>query len=156
MSKSPRLAELWPAIQTRLDTPDAKKIMVVGRTFRVTEDFASFRGQEGTAWGMQVVKGIRTLWPDREVSDVYRPLYFQVASYYNAPAGYDPSDPLEKLQDIAYQQLHGWVPPKETFKRVLVSFRIVRERPPQNMPDWDEDRMLWMLSSDYHTEVAGK
>jgi hypothetical protein len=156
MSKSPRLAELWPALQARIDTPDVLKILKGGRTFRVTEDFADFRGTEGAVWGLQVLKPITTLWPDREISDEFRSVAFQVASYMNAPPGYDVTEPVEKLQHLVYEQLQDWIPPSNQFKRVLVSFKITRQRPPQTMLDWDEDRSLWMLSSDYMTEAAGK
>jgi hypothetical protein len=154
MSKSPRLAELWPAIQARIDTPDTLKILNGGRTFRAMENFAAFRGPEGAPWGLQVVKPVTTLWPVQEISDEFRSVAFQVASYMSAPPGYDVSEPLEKLQVIVYDQLQDWTPSQ--FKRLLVSFKITRQRPPQTMPDWDEDRSLWMLSSDYITEAAGK
>jgi hypothetical protein len=153
---SPRLKELWPAIQARIDTPDALKIMKVGRTFRVTENFADFRGPEGTIWGLQVLKPITTLWPTVEISDEFRPVAFHIASYMNSVGGADVTDPLEKLQDIVYQQLHQWTPPANMFQRVLMSFMITRQRPPQTMPEWDADRNLWMLSSDYKTEAAPK
>jgi hypothetical protein len=153
---SPRLAELWPAIQARIDTPEAIQIMNGGRTFRATENFAAFRGPEGSPWGMQVVKPTATLWPVQEVSDFFRPVGFQVATYMNAPVGYVIEEPIEKLQDIVYKQLHEWTPAANTFKRVLVSFKITRQRPPQAMPEWDADRGLWMLSSDFRTEAASR
>jgi hypothetical protein len=59
---------------------------------------------------------------------------------------------LERLQQIAAEQLVGWAPTPSS--GVLVRRRVWRERPPQPMPEWDEDRNLWWLSSEYRCEAT--
>jgi hypothetical protein len=148
---SPRLYEFWKALQARLDTAAVLETLNTGRTFVVGIDkFDDFRGPEGKPWGYQVVQPISSLWPTAEISDFYRPVSFNVKSLMTDFGGRVQA--LEKLQDIVYTQLHEWTPPK--YSRVLVNFKLYRQRPPQVLPEWDEDIDLWWLSSQFGTEAA--
>lgn len=151
-----RLAEIWDAIRDQLATDDSTTVLNGGRVYLNTEDFAEPPGPEGGAWGRQVIIPSTTLWPVAEVSDLYRPVNFTVRSEMNSihDPGYNAAYPLEKLQDITYTQLYHWWPGPTTYTRVVVTLWFYRQRPAQSQPQWDADRSLWWMSSEYRFEAA--
>lgn len=160
-----RLGQFWVDMQARLSTPETLGILRDGRpasavpnarVYRATEDFSEDAGPSTARWGRQVIIPAETLWPGAEVDSWYRGAGWLVRSEMNdfTGAGYDPTIPLERLQQIAYEQLNGWAPTPGPTTDYMVTRPIWRQRPPQPMPEWDGDRELWWMSSEFRGELT--
>ncbi len=150
---SARLDRFWKAVQVRLTTAETTTLLAGGRVYIGTEDFSRPAGDLTAAWGRQVIVPTATLWPGAEMDPSWRGAGWLVRSEINhfAGVGYDPGIPLERLQQIAFEQLAGWIP---TATGLIARLAVYRQRAPQGMPELDVDRDVWWMSSEYRCEVS--
>ena len=159
--RSVKLGPFFEAVRGRAETTEAKNIMSApskgtpGKVYLGWEDYGTPEGDSQEPWGREIIKPGETMWPSREIDSAYRGVNFLVVTEMNAflGQGYNPADDLERLQQIAYEQLQDYAPDLSAFD-LLVRRAIYRERGPQAMPEYDQDRELWWLSSEFRTEVT--
>lgn len=153
------LAAFWAAVAARLSTPEALRILGGGRVYRATEEEVGTPVAGSTVpWGRLVLVPTQTMWPEEEIASAYRRVGFLVRAEMNdfrpaPPATYDVARPLERLQQIAFEQLAGWLPAPATVGVVLRQ-ALYRGRAPQGMPEWDGDREMWWISSEWRCEAS--
>lgn len=150
-----RGAGLWTAMAARLTTPEVLRILNGGRVYRASEDYSREERTDGQPWGRDVLVPVETLWPGRDVEPGWRGLNWLVRSEMRgvAASGYDVLVALERLQQSAYEQLQDWAPTAAEVGAQLVR-PIWRERGWQGMPEWDAERRLWWLSSEFRAELT--
>lgn len=154
-------APFWQDVKARLSTAEALRILQndrpdlhpLGRVYLAHEDYSRPVGATGARWGRLEVVPTTTLWPAAETEPGYRGLGWLVRSVANVEAGSDPGTMLNRLQTIAWEQLNGWAP-KNQPKGYMAVRPIWRQRGPQPMPEWDPDRKLWWLSSEFRAEIT--
>lgn len=151
----------WMDLQTRLTTPETLEILQdgrpdlhpLGRVYRGTEDYSKAVGDANRKWGRQVIVPTATLWPSTETEPGWRGVGWLVRSEMNAPPGTNPGLGLGRLQQIAFGVSVGWAP-KNAARGYMTVRPVWRERGPQSMPEWDVERELWWLSSEYRVEIT--
>jgi hypothetical protein len=151
---SVRLRPLWVLMKARLATPLTLDVLGGGKVYLAYEDYGSPEGPLTRAWGRQIILPGETLWPGAEVDPGFRGVNWLIRSEMHKPSAgtYDVALALEQLQQIAYDQLQGWAP--SPADGLLVRLRIWRARGPQAMPELDEARGMWWLSSEFRCEAT--
>lgn len=150
---SVRLAPFWRQVQARLSTSAMLAELTGGRVYRASEDYAAPEAPRAP-WGRLVLVPVTTLWPTGELDSAVRGINWLVRAELMPPSApaYDPALVLEKVQQLTSEQLQGWLPPPQD--GVLVRLAVYRARPPQPMPEWEPERALWWLSSEFRCEVS--
>jgi hypothetical protein len=148
------LSLFWKAMVTRLSTAAALRLFNGGKVYRGTDDYSKEeRTGDSQPWGREVILPIETLWP-AVVTDPDRSGWgWLVRSEMKVPDGvtYDAAATLARLQQIVWDMLIGWTPtPAEV--GVVLRGPIWPQRPPQRMPEWDDGRRLWWVSSEWRAE----
>ncbi len=149
---SPRLDRFWKAVQVQLTTTETTTLLAGGRVYRDSEDFSRPDGELNAAWGRQVIVQSETMWPSRVIDPSWRGVGWLVRSEMNhfAGVGYDPSTPINRLQQIAFEQMTGWMP---SVVGLVARIAVYEERPPGALK-LDVDRDVWWMSSEYRCEVS--
>ena len=147
------LSTFWKALVIRLSTAATLRLLNGGKVYRGTDDYSREERQDAQPWGREVVLPIETLWPAVLTDSDRRGFGWLVRSEMRVPTGmdYDASATLARLQQYAWDQLVGWTPsPAEV--GVVLRGPIWPQRPPQLLPEWDADRRLWWVSSEWRAE----
>jgi len=147
------LSVFWKAMQVRLATPSTLRLLNGGRIYRGTEDYSREERTDSAPWGREVILPTDTLWPPVVTDSDRRGFGWLVRSEMRVPTGvdYDAAATLARLQQNVWAGLMGWSPtPAEV--GVVLRTPIWPQRPPQLMPEWDTDRRLWWVSSEWRAE----
>lgn len=151
---SAELGPLWELLRTRLNaSTETMQILHGGKNYLVWEDWSAPEADPGTHWGRQIIKPAETLWPSVETDSAYRGAsWLLVSEMWWWRNGYNPLLSLERLQQIAYSLWSRYTP--GAAGGTLVRMPIWRHRAPHPTPQWDEDRRIWWISSEWRTEVT--
>lgn len=151
---SARVGPLWDLLRARLNgSAETMQILSGGKNYLVWEDWSKPEGSLEKFWGRQVLKPSETLWPAVEVDPSYRGVgWLLVSEVWWYREGWNPLISLERLQQLAYSLWMGYSPP--VTDGMLVRLPIWRHRAPHPTPQWDEDRRMWWISSEWRTEVT--
>lgn len=148
------LARFWAALVARLTTAQTTKLLNGGKVYRGTDDYSADERKDTQPWGRQVILPIETLWPAVLTEPDRRGFAWRVRSEMRAPVPlgtYDVSGTLGLLQQIAWDQQNGWLP--SSAESGVVLWRPVwPQQPPQGMPEYDSERRMWWVSSEWRAE----
>lgn len=148
----PRLAELWAAAKTRLDTATMQSIIGAAGRVQLSWDTLASLAPATEPWGRVVVIPVSGGGGVIE-SGVVRRVHFVVRcdrNEYRAP-NYDPLVSLEAAQSEVRTRLDDWVPTASSKYALVV--RVYRKRPAQALPLWDAGERFWFTASTYAVEV---
>lgn len=153
--RSLRLATFWNTLKSRLSTQEILNILNGGKVYKATDDFSHDEREDNQPWGRLVIVPATTLWPTSDVSAGYRGFNFLIRAEMRVPnsTANDPLQPLEGLQSRVYELLEGWMP---TPAQVGVVLRqaVTRYGPTEPMPDWDDERDMWLVRSEWRCEAS--
>ncbi len=153
-----RLSELWAAVKARL-AGDATLTQVLGganRVYLAAEVPLEAPTNGGQLLMRLVLTPVLSVLPDGEydAEDRKKRVRFLVRTEHSQwqAQGYQVNVALEAAQARAYKLLDQWAPPPGAYARTLIPLACTR--PAQAMPMWDNQRLLWVLTSEWAVEVV--
>lgn len=153
--RNTRLRLFWVTLESRLSTTEILNILNGGEVYRATDDFSQDERTDAQPWGRLIIIPSTTLWPSSDVSGGYRDFNFSIRAEMRVPdpTHNDPLQPLEGLQSRVFELLEGWLP---TPAQVGVVLRqaVTRYSPTEAMPDWDAERSMWLLTSEWRCRAS--
>lgn len=153
-----RIADLWPLLKARLDTPHMAAILGGRRAdggprvYHVLDNFSAAEGPESRPWGRVVLVPSDVPW-ERATDAPARRVNFLVRAEFNdfRAKGYNVQVALEAAQQEAHSLLRLWVP---ELSQSTAAMPLYLYREPQASPLWDDGRGLYFTTSEWRMEAA--
>jgi hypothetical protein len=160
----PQLAELWPAIVARLDTPQLRALLLTtggpGTPSGVylEGDDPPPDGLNDTPWGRLAVVPVVRAYGMAAALGESRPVAFLVRAEFNNldDPGYSVDVSLDAAHRLAYQRLQGWTPAAasgEPFRHLRPFTPVGLAEYPQARALYDDPRALYFTSAQYRLSV---
>lgn len=150
-----RYHELLNGIRTRVNSDKMKRILGGNtRVYLEYEDYSDSEDAEDLPWGRLVIAPTSNLWPEVVAPDFFWKFGALFRAEFNnfQRTGYSTHVSLEAALAEVRDRMFNWVP--APFVYVKVGFPFFMHQPPQPIPQWDDRRNLYWMSSTYRTEVT--
>jgi hypothetical protein len=164
----PDTAELWPAMQARLNTV-ALAAVLRGPSRVYVEGAQAPAGLENDRdWGSVAIVPTRSLWNPPARPGESRGVGFLLRAEFNnlvAP-GYTPDVSIGAAHRVIMKRIQGWVPAPVNgagVEQTPADFRHIRPATDVQIASyaqpralWDDDRGMWYSSAEYRVSIIDK
>ena len=159
----PDPAELWPAVQARLATPEMATVLRGPNRVYVEGSPLPTALANDQDWGNLAIVPTRTLWNPAAVPGETRGVAFLIRAEFNnlVRPGYSPDISIGAAQRTAYGLLQGWVPAPAggtpaDFRHFRPANDVQIASWAQARALWDDERGMWYSSAEYRVSLLDK
>jgi hypothetical protein len=154
-----RVSTFWPALLARLRvsalTGILNSALASAGVYLATDDFSRDERSDGAPWGRVIVIPTTALWPVTDVDPGWHGFGWLVRGEMRIPnpTSDPPGDALGRLQQLTHDRLLNWLP---TVGESGLVFRVppYLYRYADALPDWDDQRKMWLLNSEWRAEAS--